>query len=229
MDNPADHLRHEDHTDRHFQGQQSTERIHCFCRRHPIILLPFGITWLTLSVVLVAALALVFTRSTFYQSIWLQGLFFSQWVVLTILQHLFFLRILNYYLAIVIVTNTRIIDMEKSIFIQDDKEIIDLHEVQDTKKIQGGIWPNLLNYGDVIVTVSSMLGPMILHYIPNPDYYLNQINFAKRHYIVERRKQKFPQTQETVSGPSQVKPWETPIVNSRSMLETPPISETAGP
>jgi hypothetical protein len=74
---------------------------------------------------------------------------------------------------------------------QDDKEIIDLHEIQDTKKVQAGIWANLLNYGDVLLTVSSSsLGPTALHDLPNPEYYLNQINAAKRHYIVDRRKQK---------------------------------------
>ena len=106
----------------------------------------------------------------------LQIFIFTLLIFITLAQHVFFLRFLNYYLDIVIITNYRIIDLKKSLFIHDEKEIIDLHEIQDTQKMQTGIFPNFLNYGDIKIVVPSMTRAMVLPYMPRPEYYLNQIN-----------------------------------------------------
>ena len=120
----------------------------------------------------------------------LQIFIFAFLLFITLAQHVFFLRFLNYYLDIVIITNYRIIDLKKSLFIHDEKEIIDLHEIQDTQKMQTGIFPNFMNYGDIKIVVPSMTRAMRLPYMPRPEYYLNHINQCKRLYILERRRQK---------------------------------------
>ncbi len=211
----------EDQTDRHFQGQQKAERVNFSCRRHPIILLRIVTVWLILSLALFLGMSLTISQESFGASAWVQGLFLVQAVVFIGLQHVFFLKLINYHLALIVVTNYRLIDMQKSLFMQDDKEIIDLHEIQDTKKVQSGIWSNLLNYGDVLLTVSSSsLGPTVLHDLPNPEYYLNQINAAKRHYIVDRRKQKGAFS--PVGGESH---WELPARSPRSLTPRLGIAE----
>ncbi|MBT5015965.1 hypothetical protein HN748_02240 [Candidatus Peregrinibacteria bacterium] len=178
-----------DNTNRHFRGQQSAERVMCFCRKHPIILL--RVVTITLILISASIMALLFIPVTQIKDhLSLQILIFTLLVFITLAQHVFFLRLLNYYLDIVIITNYRIIDLKKSLFIHDEKEIIDLHEIQDTQKMQTGLLPNFLNYGDIKIVVPSMTRAMVLPYMPRPEYYLNQINQCKRFYILERRKQK---------------------------------------
>lgn len=180
-----------DNTDRHFQGQQKNEEVKYFTRKHPVILLPFIGIWLVLSGALILVFISLFSAGDIRDSLLFKSVFLISAIFFIILNHFFFLRLLNYYFEIVILTNYRVINMKKTLFIYDDKEIVDLHEIQDIKKHQTGIWPNLLNYGDLLVTVSTTSSSMILRDIPNPEYYFNQINHAKRGYILERRKEKF--------------------------------------
>jgi len=180
-----------DNTDRHFQGQQKNEEVKYFTRKHPVILLPFIGIWLVLSCALILVFISLFSAGDVSGNLFFKSVFLIATIFFIILNHLFFLRLLNYYFEIVILTNYRVINMKKTLFIYDDKEIIDLHEIQDIKKHQAGIWPNLLNYGDLLVTVSTTSSSMVLRDLPNPEYYFNQINLAKRGYILERRKEKF--------------------------------------
>ncbi len=129
-----------DNTDRHFRGQQGAESVICFCRKHPIVL----IRVISISLILTTAgvLALLFVPvAQLKENIALQIIVFSMLLLITLMQHVFFLRILNYYLDIVIITNYRVIDLKKSLFIHDEKEIIDLHEIQDTQKNANGYFP----------------------------------------------------------------------------------------
>lgn len=180
-----------DNTDRHFQGQQKNEEVKHFTRKHPVILFPFIGIWFVLSSALVLVFISLFTAGDIRGSLLFKSVFLVSAIFFIILNHFFFLRLLNYYFEIVILTNYRVINMRKTLFIYDDKEIVDLHEIQDIKKHQAGIWPNLLNYGDLLVTVSTTSSSMILRDIPNPEYYFNQINHSKRGYILGRRKEKF--------------------------------------
>ncbi len=179
----------DDHTNRHFHGQQPAERVLCFCRKHPIVLWrPFLLTGLimaTLAAGIVLLLGLPGTEAWPWRL--LLAAFF---LTMTVAHHGFFLRFFQHYLEIVILTNYRVIDLKKSVFIHDDKEMVDLHEIQDIKKNQDGLWANIFNYGDIIITTSSSTSSMSLQDLPHPDYYLNRINEGKRHYILDRRSQK---------------------------------------
>lgn len=175
---------------RNFQGQQKMEGVVCFCRKHPIVLLgPFLImTGLLIgaSIGIFFILSMPTVGSSFLWKMLLANLF----TIMTVTHHVFFLKIFHYFLDIVIITNYRVIDLKKSVFLQDDKEIIDLHEIQDIKKNQDGIFPNFLNYGDIKIATASLSTSMTLRTLPHPEYYLNQINQTKRDYILYRRHQK---------------------------------------
>lgn len=174
---------------RNFRGQQAAEKVLCFCRKHFIVLVrPFLLTAMIMGT-LVFSIMLTLQLRGGEEWPWrlvLVGAFFT----LTVAYHTFFLRLVQYYLEMFVVTNYRVIDLEKSVFIHDDKEMVDLHEIQDIKKNQDGVLANLLNYGDITITTASTISSMVLQKIPHPDYYLNRINEGKRHYILERRTQK---------------------------------------
>jgi len=179
-----------DNTNRNFRGQQRLEEVICFCRKHPIILLkPFLINNLLFIASLVGIFYMIST-GILVDNTPVKLLAVVIFTLMTVTHHVFFTRLFHYYLDIVIVTNYRVIDLKKSVFLQDDKEIIDLHEIQDIKKIQVGILSNLLNYGSIKIATASLSTSMTLHSIPRPEYYLNQINQTKRHYILYRRHQK---------------------------------------
>lgn len=179
----------DDHTNRHFHGQQPAERVLCFCRKHPIVLLrPFLLTGLIMAT-LAAGIVLLLQLPGTDAWPW-RLLLVAFFLTMTVAHHGFFLRFLQYYLEIVILTNYRVIDLKKSVFIHDDKEMIDLHEIQDIKKNQDGIWANMFNYGDIVITTASTTSSMSLPDLPHPDYHLNRINEGKRHYILDRRSQK---------------------------------------
>lgn len=180
----------EDNTNRNFQGQQPMEGVICFCRKHPIVLLRSFIILTGLMVSASLGIFFIFNTGMLSESVTLKMLLSLLLVLITGTHHFFFLKIFNYFLEIMILTNYRVIDLKKSVFMQDDKEIIDLHEIQDIKKNQDGILPNFLNYGDIKIATASLSTSMTLRRLPNPEYYLNQINQTKRHYILYRRHQK---------------------------------------
>lgn len=177
-----------DYTDREFQGQQVNEKVLCFFRKH----------WVVLVIpIIIFPVVFVFFPYVFYllsdyvrTSIVAQVGFLILLFIFFYCLHLFFHRLLNYFLDISIITNYRVIDLKKRLFFQDDKSIIDLHEIQDVQKHQEGILRNILGYGNLIVIVPTMIRPMILQFVPNPDYHFRKVNQAKREYILESRRQK---------------------------------------
>lgn len=175
---------------RNFRGQQSLEEVICFWRKHPVVLLrPFLINN-GLFLASIVGLFYIVSTGVLAESVTLKIITLGIFTLMTITHHVFFTRLFHYYLDIVIITNYRVIDLRKSVFLQDDKEIIDLHEIQDIKKNQDGILANFLNYGNIKIATASLSTSMTLRSIPRPEYYLNQINQTKRHYILYRRHQK---------------------------------------
>ena len=88
------------------------------------------------------------------------------------------------------VTNFRVIRLQKTLYLRNNKNVVDLHEIQDIKKIQQGLIANILNYGKLVVVVPTMIEPMILNSMPDPDRFFRKVNNAKRDYIYHRQQQR---------------------------------------
>ena len=209
-----------DNTDKNFNGQQAAETVLCFCRKHPIVLLR---SFLVLNGVMVVS---VMGILAILNADWISGtamylLLGGLFILITFAHHTFYLRLFHYFLDIIIFTNYRIIDLKKSVYLLDDKEIIDLHEIQDIKKNQQGIIPNLLNYGEIKIATASLSTSMSLPHIPKPEYYLNQINQAKRFYILTRRQQK--------SDERQPQEESVPLPSSSDYAQFDPLTEVNAP
>ncbi len=178
----------QDNTNRHFQGQQKNERLVYFARKHWITLVPILIE----AALCIGAAVGVVVGTLLYarEGSSTMGFAIAAVIVMTIWMHHVFVRLLNYFLDIVLITNFRIINIEKTLFLKNDKNVVDLHEIQDIKKFQHGITPNLLNYGKLVVVVPTMIEPMILEKMPAPDRFFRKINNAKRDYIYGRQQQR---------------------------------------
>jgi hypothetical protein len=102
----------------------------------------------------------------------------------------FFLQVINYYFDVVIVTESRIIVSKKTVFLKNDNDAIDLTKIQDIGVIAHGFLKNYLNYGSLLITLSTAMPPINLNFVPNPHYYLERLNRVKREQIVRRQERR---------------------------------------
>ncbi len=181
-----------DNSDRHFKGQHRSEVVECFCRKHWIVLVKdflgffIFIGLLILTLIYFKPIYNFFVQDSLIINLFAFGLigFFTLYI------HKFFLRMIQYFLEIVIFTNYRIVVLKKSLYLKDSKDATDLPKVQDIIKHQDGILRNVLSFGDLEITLSSSSTTKILKSIPNPDYHFRKINKVKSEYIKETLKER---------------------------------------
>lgn len=189
-------------TDRHFKGQLDTEVVQCFYRKHWVVLVRdilefiIFITALTIVVMQFKGIYVFFSQDSFF----ITFLAFSIVGLFTIFIHKFFLRLIRYYLDIAIITNYRIVNIDKSLYLQDSKDAIDLPKIQDIQKSQHGIMKKIFNFGELIITLSSTVTTKILDFVPNPEYHFRKINTLKREYIKEKLLYRRPNKENPVKG-----------------------------
>lgn len=179
-----------DNTDRYFKGQQKTEEVICFFRRHWIVLIRPIFVFLFINAVFIVCAMFLFRYPALLMSSLSRALAVSFLAVCTILIHRFFVELLDYYVSMVIITNFRVIDLKKTIILHDDKDVIDLFQIQDIQKIQDGFAANILNYGLIRAILSGAHESKIFHCVPNPDWYFRRINEMKRNYSITHQMQR---------------------------------------
>lgn len=178
-----------DNTNRYFKGQQSDENIACFYRKHWIVLIPLfcGVTVFIAIILLIFAVLsskiILFLRE---QEAFLSVLLILTAILTTFYINYFFIKLINYFLEVLVVTNYRIIELRKTLYINHDRDAIDLSKMQDVIKKQNGLIKNILNYGEIIITLSGASINKTLKYTPNPEYFFRKIYDLKREYIVKR-------------------------------------------
>ncbi len=174
--------------DRHFKGQLDTEVVQCFYRKHWLVLMKdtlgfiLFITIFTFVVMHFKGIYTFFSQDSFF----ITFLAFSIVGLFTIFIHKFFLRLVRYYLDIAIITNYRIVNIDKSLYLRDSKDAVDLPKIQDIQTSQHGIMKKIFNFGQLVITLSSTSTTKTLDFVPNPSYHFRKINTLKREYIKER-------------------------------------------
>jgi hypothetical protein len=92
----------------------------------------------------------------------------------------FFLKVLSWYLTIVILTDTRIVEVYKTVFFRDEKEVIDLRNVQDIQMKKVGFWRNLLGFGTIHLTLSTLNDSKEIKRVPNVSNWVMRFNQVRR-------------------------------------------------
>ena len=109
-------------------------------------------------------------------------------IILSVLYiNVVFLQLFNFFFNIIIVTDCRIIISRKTVFLRNDNDAIDLTKIQDIGVVSRGLFRNYLNYGALVITLSTSAPPVVIPFAPNPHYYLEQMNRVKRDYILSRQ------------------------------------------
>lgn len=176
---------HSDNSDRHFKGQQQNEIVICFTRKHWIVLLPHLLGFAILLIAITSFFLIV--RKEHINNIMNEELYRLiagiAVIGLTIYIHRFFLRTINFYLSMYIITNLRVIDLERTLYLRKNTDSIDIPQIQDIITSQKGIFKNILNYGEIIISLASVNSTKILVKVPNPEFHFRKIHKAKVEYI----------------------------------------------
>jgi hypothetical protein len=168
--------------------QAKYEEIQFFIRKHwthfigPIV---FGILIGVMAALFFLILGYIVTlfRITLFYSLYS----FTLIIVSILYINTFFLQVINYFFDLVIVTDHRIIINRKTVFLRNDNDAIDLTKIQDIGVIAHGFLRNYLNYGALLITLSTSLPPIFLNSVPNPHFYLERMNRVKRENILHRQ------------------------------------------
>ena len=167
--------------DKFFKGQQAQEEVVCFFRKHWITVLPC-FTGLALFIVIetVFFLSFPFLKNLFAPNASVSLLLVGIMILATAYLHKIFMRIFVHFMQTVIFTNSRIIEYNKSLFVHDSQEILDVVKVQDVKKSQEGIFRSLLKYGNLTITLSSSEASKLITCVPNINFHLRCLSRIKR-------------------------------------------------
>ena len=173
-----------------FRGQQPGEQVVCFFRKHWISMLPH---LLFLAVFAVLTIIYFFNLHRLHEAMPLalfKIIFLLTAFVSLSFVHYFFLKIIQHFFHVVIITNSRIIAMSKSLFVNDDKEAFDLRMIQEIHKHQNGFLSNLFQYGDLSITLTQSSAILRLTCVPNPEHCFRLIIKAKEDHIDSRIRMK---------------------------------------
>lgn len=177
-----------DNTNRNFKGQQKNEVVVAFCRKHWIVIVPHMI----LSVLLMVAPLVIFMFRSRYDFAEFISVVAYRTIAgiaiigITYFFHMCFLKFFNYYLQTFIITNFRVVQLDQTLYFTRNRDSIDLREIQDIEIHQKGFFPTILNYGELIITLSSAHATKHIAFTPNPEYYFKKVNNTKREYIIAR-------------------------------------------
>lgn len=98
----------------------------------------------------------------------------------------FYIRFIDYYLDLWIVTNERIIDIAQNGLFSRMITEFELGRIQDVTTDVRGVLGTVLHFGDLTVTTASSTNSIIFHQIPNPDQVREELirlaaEYRKRH------------------------------------------------
>lgn len=173
--------------DKHFRGQQENEIFVGFFRHH----------WITLVreflLFFIFLLATAFVIGNFGKITELvrqdgqsQALFLFGFIALTFYFHRFFMRIFNYFTSVGVITDMRIIDHGKTLFVKDVLDSIDMAQIQNMEMLRDGFIANLLGYGDIKIFLNASSVVKTFSYVPNIRFHFRTLTLH-----MEKRKGRF--------------------------------------
>jgi uncharacterized membrane protein YdbT with pleckstrin-like domain len=156
--------------DPYFDGKAPDEKVHIFTRRHWLFLLPdiivtFGLVLLPAIIVIIAA---ALGGSPFDDS--------GRTILVTIVPAYylavltwFFIRWLDYYLDLSIVTDQRVVDIDQFGLFRRKISELQLDAVQDVSSSRKGIFQTMFNYGDLEIQTAAERENFEFSSVPRPD------------------------------------------------------------
>ncbi len=101
---------------------------------------------------------------------------------LLIIIHAFFLTCINYFLDFIMVTNKRVIEVHKSVFLREEMNEIPFDFIRAIHHEKRGILANVLNFGMLNIE-SNVYQRISMHFIPKSDRKATKISEIHGDYI----------------------------------------------
>ncbi len=160
-----------------FIQQKSYEKVIHRVRRHPLTFIPIVFLFLILMLVPVVLYVVI----TFIFPEFLTGpmsyplLILLSSVYLLSMYLLFYVRFIDYYLDLWIITNDRIIDIEQHNLFSRSVTELDLFRIQDVTAEMHGFFATIFNYGNVLVKTASSNTHIIFYNVSEPNHIREQL------------------------------------------------------
>lgn len=153
--------------------QKSYEKIEHTLRRHPLTFVPIVLLFLLMLAAPFGAYLLV--NSMFPELLAKDSLLYPVIVLGTSMYYLisylfFYVRFIDYYLDVWIITNDRLLDIEQHGLFNRVVTELDLYRIQDVTANITGVISTIFRYGDVVVTTASANATIVFKNIPNPNH-----------------------------------------------------------
>lgn len=163
--------------DKNFKGQLDDERVVCVFRRHWIGIFPH---LLSIPLLFFVLFLIFYNLPALMEELnGVDVVIALGMVALHGLIHRQFLIIFKYYLQTVVLTDRRVVLVEKSVYFKDLKTSIDLVNIQDIQKHQSGLLETFFDYGSLIFMLSGSGSSMTIDLVPRPEYQYKKINEVK--------------------------------------------------
>ncbi len=193
-----------------FDFLHEDEKCHMFFRRHGMCLLfTLGKNWIPF-VFLFSVFSVVFIwslRTNGIETSLSRGTFVIVALFGIVLLHWLFLEVITYLLGFMMVTDRRIIEVHKIVFLREEMNEIPFDHVTNIHHEKNGILQNILRYGTL--RIDSNIGrPIKMHFIPCSEDKFAKISGIYGGMIVNR-----------ISKSSKRKPKISPSESSKSKTE----------
>jgi len=152
--------------------QKSYERIVFKLHRHPLTFIPIIALFLFMLLVPVVVYNLI---DSLYPTLFVSGTPLYAFSVLLgstyyLLSYVFFyVRFIDYYLDMWVVTNDRIVDIEQHGLFNRVITELDLFRIQDVTANVSGVFGTLFRFGDLVITTASANTHIVFKNIPRPN------------------------------------------------------------
>lgn len=153
--------------------QKTYEKIEHTLRRHPLTFVPIILLFLLMLIAPLGAYFLIYEM--FPQLLTTESLLYPVAVLMASMYCLvtyifFYVRFIDYYLDVWIVTNDRLLDIEQHGLFNRVVTELDLYRIQDVTANITGVVGTLFHYGDVVVTTASANTTIVFRNVPDPNY-----------------------------------------------------------
>ncbi len=108
-------------------------------------------------------------------------------LIILIETQVFFCAIVSWLLTIVILTDIRVIEVIKSLFLHDEKEVVDLKKVQDIQMRKIGLIRNFLDMGRIYLTLANIKDSKAITHVPHVSYWTQKFNKVRLKSISRKK------------------------------------------
>ncbi len=143
---------------RSFPGQQPGEEVELLAVFHGIRIVPF-IIYIIIFVIIVILINYFIDMTSGVR-------LYVNTILVALLIHALCIRLYNYFLKVIIITNRRLIYIQHSALLKRERETIPMTNIQDFRFKQNGILPRIFGYGDLMILGSSSEVKYRFKYVP---------------------------------------------------------------